>query len=64
MRREEWLTVHDVATEYKTHPSTVLRIIEHGDVEAYRVGRQWRIAASSWLAYLQRRRGGGAREAS
>jgi len=58
-RRESWLTVHELATEYRFHPSTITRILDRGDVEAYRVGlRQWRVSRLSWETYLAARRAG------
>ena len=57
MTTRSWLTVHKLATEYRFHPSTIMRWIEAGDVPAYRIGyRHWRIPRDGWLEYLERQR--------
>jgi excisionase family DNA binding protein len=58
VRREEWLTVHELATEFRVHSSTITRLIEAGEVEAFKIGaRRWRIPRGAWEDYLARRRG-------
>lgn len=47
------MTVREAADDQRISQMTVLRLIRSGRlVGAYRVGRQWRIPESSWLAFL------------
>ncbi len=39
---ETMLTVDEVAAIFNVSPRTVLRLIEAGEIQALRVGRQWR----------------------
>jgi excisionase family DNA binding protein len=62
-----WLTVAELAQEFRFSPATVTRWIQAGDLEAFRVGRRsWRVSRDALEAYLAQRRatprrsGGGA----
>lgn len=58
-RPTPWLRLNDLAREFQLHPSTIVRLIEAGEVEGYRVGqRQWRIRREAWDHYLESRRHG------
>lgn len=53
----EWLTVSELAQEFRFSPSTVTRWIEAGELEAFRVGRRsWRVSREAVEAYLAQRR--------
>lgn len=39
---ETMLTVDEVAAIFNVSPRTVLRLIDAGEIQALRVGRQWR----------------------
>lgn len=39
---ETMLTVDEVAAIFNVSPRTVLRLIDSGEIQALRVGRQWR----------------------
>ena len=59
MTQIPWLRINDLAREFQVHPSTIVRLIEQGEVEGYRIGqRQWRVRRDAWQQYLERRRGG------
>ncbi len=57
MNSGDWLTVRELAAATKFHPSTIVRLIADGKLEAYRIGqRSYRVARSAWEANLDRRR--------
>ncbi len=50
------LTVQDLATYLKVHPSTIYRLLKHGELPAFRVGCDWRFNSESidkWLLQLE-----------
>ena len=54
-----WLRLNDLAREHQVHPTTLVRAIEAGELEGYRIGvRQWRVRPEAWARYLEARRGG------
>jgi excisionase family DNA binding protein len=58
-RPTPWLRITDLAAEHQVHPTTIIRLIEAGELEGYRIGvRQWRVRRAAWEAYLERRRVG------
>ena len=40
---DKMLTVEMVAEQFNVSPRTVVRLIEKGQMQALRVGRQWRV---------------------
>jgi len=42
-----YYTTEDLAKLFKVHPRTIIRLIENGQLEASKIGGQWRISASS-----------------
>jgi excisionase family DNA binding protein len=48
------LTVQEVADRLAVSESTVIRLIESGEITAHRVGKQLRIAEEDLAAYLDR----------
>lgn len=46
------ISVQEVAKALSVTGRTVLRMIERGDLEAVRVGRQWRVDSGSFRQYL------------
>ena len=52
-----WLTVSELAREFRFSPTTVTRWIQAGDLEAFRVGRRsWRVSREALDTYLAKRR--------
>jgi len=49
----EFLLVKECAAQARISPRTIYSLVRHGHVEAIRVGRDIRIYARSWHAYLQ-----------
>jgi len=49
----EFLLVKECAAQARVSPRTIYSLVRHGHVEAIRVGRDIRIYARSWHAYLQ-----------
>ena len=37
-------TVTELAARWQCHPETIRRMIQRGELKAFRVGRQWRIS--------------------
>jgi len=56
IQEREWHTVPDLAEQYALHPGTILRWIDAGDLEAQRLGRQWRVHRDAWARFLERGR--------
>jgi putative molybdopterin biosynthesis protein len=54
--RSTFLTLDEVAETLAVSISTVRRIVKRGDLEAVRVGDQWRVAPSDFDAYVRRGR--------
>lgn len=52
------LTIIQVAERLSIHPVTVARLVRRGEIEAFRVGGQWRFDADELGAYLERQRVG------
>ncbi len=48
-------TVTELAQRWQCHPETIRRMIQRGELKAFRVGRQWRIAeeAVKWIETKQ-----------
>ncbi len=53
---EGFLTVKEVATELKVTEQSVRRWIKNGELAAYKVGHDWRIAWSDLREFLMERR--------
>ncbi len=53
------LTVADVAECLRVNAKTVRRWIATGELPAYKVGRQWRVAEEDLWAFLAKHRCGG-----
>ena len=49
---ENFRTVKEIADTYKLTSETLLRWIKDGDLEAIRVGGQYRISDTNWEKYL------------
>lgn len=48
------LTVQELATIWRVSRPTVSQLIESGELEAFRIGRNWRVRRASAIAYMQR----------
>ncbi len=53
------LTIADVAERLRVNAKTVRRWIATGELPAYKVGRQWRVAEEDLSAFLAKHRCGG-----
>ncbi len=53
------LTIADVAERLRVNAKTVRRWIATGELPAYKVGRQWRVAEEDLWAFLAKLRCGG-----
>jgi excisionase family DNA binding protein len=53
----QFYTVADVADALGVHPKTVRRRIVDGELRVHRIGRQLRISAEDFRAYVATRRG-------
>ena len=49
-----FLTPKEVAETLKVTPRTIQRFIENGELEAVKVGRQYRITENALTSYLER----------
>jgi excisionase family DNA binding protein len=50
---DTWLSPEDIAKKIHVHSSTIRRLINNGELEATKVGEQWRIRQSAWESYLE-----------
>lgn len=53
MAPENLLTVPEVATYLKISARTVYRLIEQGELIAYRIGKQWRLPQDELIETLR-----------
>lgn len=53
---EGFHTVAEVARELKVTEQSVRRWIKNGELVAYKVGHDWRIASTDVIAFLKERR--------
>ena len=53
------LTIADVADHLRVNAKTVRRWVATGELPAYKVGRQWRVAEEDLWAFLAKHRCGG-----
>lgn len=47
------LTVPELARRWKVHTVTIYRLLERRELPAFKIGKAWRIALSTVLAYEQ-----------
>ena len=52
----EWLTVDEVARQFKVHIKTVRHWINTGELEAMDIGRGYRISKSDLQAFIDKRK--------
>lgn len=55
MSKDKFYTVDEVAEMLKVSPITIYRHIKEGKIEVYKVGRLFRISATSLQKYLNRK---------
>ncbi len=48
------LTIKDLQKLLHIGRNTALRLVHSGDVEAFKVGRQWRVTREKVISYLRR----------
>jgi excisionase family DNA binding protein len=48
----EWLTIPEIARRLRVGQMTVYRICQRGELASHRVGRQFRVKAADFAAYL------------
>ena len=53
MGEDKVYTVEQVAEQLKVHMRTVYRLLEAGEIQGVKVGRQWRITPEALNAFLQ-----------
>lgn len=58
LMQEQVYSIEDAARALKVHPDTIRRMIKRGELQAHRVGRQYRIRQSE----IDRILGGGKQE--
>ena len=51
--KEDYLTVNELAKEFRVNPKTIYRRLWAKGIPAYKVGQQWRIAKKD-LVWLKR----------
>ena len=47
------LTIREVAEILRAHPTTIYRLVKHGDLPGFKIGANWRINRASldvWLS--------------
>ena len=49
------LTIKDLQKLLHIGRNTALRLVQDGDVEAFKVGRQWRVTRESVVRYIMRK---------
>ena len=49
------LTINDLQKLLHIGRNTALRLVQDGDVEAFKVGRQWRVTREKVISYLRRK---------
>ena len=49
----EFLAVADIANYLEITPRHVVRLINNGDIPAFRIGRPWRIPRQAFKVYLE-----------
>jgi excisionase family DNA binding protein len=54
---EDLLSLEEAAQFLVTSPTTLYRLLKHGDLTGMKIGRQWRFRRSELLAHLERSRG-------
>lgn len=50
--QEAAVTVTDIATLLRKHPSTIYRLVNSGDIPGFKVGGEWRFFESKVLEHL------------
>ncbi len=50
-------TIEDVARKLQISVSTVRKLIRSGELEAFQVGKQWRITEQAFNEYVKRSQG-------
>lgn len=53
---EKLYTVDEAAEFFRIAPFTMRRWINEKQIEAFKVGREWRISSDSIIAYLEKNR--------
>ena len=51
---KKWMTAYEVARDLDVHHRTVLRWLAAGEIQANKVGGQWRIPAESFKQFLNK----------
>ena len=49
------LTIKDLQKLLHIGRNTALRLVQDGEIEGFKVGRQWRVTRESIMLYLRRR---------
>lgn len=62
----DYLTAEEIAAKLRLHPQTIRTWCRTGDMEAEKVGKQWRITHAAYDAFMEKARtqGHGLRKAA
>ena len=50
----QFVTVKEMAEELRLSPMTIYRLVQAGEIPAYRVGRSFRVTTAAFKAYKER----------
>ena len=49
------LTIGEVAEMLRVHPTTVYRLLKHGDIPGFKIGGSWRVSVNAldrWMSEM------------
>lgn len=52
---EALLSIENVAERLQLSPKSIRRLIERGELKAYKLGRQWRVSQKDFQTFLRNR---------
>ena len=55
--RKSYLTIHEVAQRFHVNTTTVYRLVQRGQLPAFKIGNQWRFSETrldEWVADRER----------
>jgi excisionase family DNA binding protein len=54
-RDDEILTIRELSTLLRVHPSTVYKLVKRGQIPSFRVGREWRCRKDAIVLWMAER---------
>ncbi len=51
--RQKYYTIPDLAEMFGVHSRTIRRLIDDGEIQAFRVGAQWRVSSEQLDNYIE-----------